>query len=282
MQTVTIAKIKEHTFKKATFGGYRKEEVSEFLANLAEDWQQLHSRNEILEDQIAQARAELQKLKEIEAALLQNLQQTQSASKLTLEQAEKQAQVKLMEAQVRADSLLHQAKEKADALLAQAAQKAEKLITEAKNFSEQTLTETNKELNRLQYAHEFTVQQRQKMLEDLTEFLENSLKKVKRFAEINVENTVPHFQGKVFQMAQKEQLNLQPTSHSASQPAAKPLVDFAQYKEQQKNETAKVDRKNNSEEVANQPLSKEKAPAKSQASEEKAKGLLWDFDDLSF
>lgn len=282
MQTVTVAKIKEHTFKRATFGGYRKEEVSEFLANLAEDWQQLSSRNEILEEQIAQARAELQKLKDIEAALLQNLQQAQTASKLTLEQAEKQAQVRLMEAQVHADALLHQAKEKADALLAQAAQKADKLITEAKNFSEQTLIETNKELNRLQYAHEFTVQQRQKMLEDLAEFLENSLKKVKRFAEINVENTVPHFQKKVFQMAQNEQLNIKPKQNPttpAVNPTVKPLVDFAQYKEEQKNVTSE---RKSQVQTTQEPPSKQGAAPKAQPSEEKAKGLLWDFDDLSF
>jgi cell division initiation protein len=212
---VTPLDIRRQSFRHATFGGYRKEEVSEFLAQIAESWQEMDRRNQVLEEQIQYTRSELEKLKQMETTLLKTLQQTQEASQLTLAQARKQADILILEGQI-----------KADALLKEAQQKAQGIIDQAQEFAQQTLRQTQKELDNLQYAHQYTQRKRNQMLGDLTDFLEDALLKVRRLTDIQVENTAPKMEEQLQQFA--------PLTQQPKRQTKPDFEVFIAHKEQQK------------------------------------------------
>ncbi len=170
--------IRKHSFKQVTFGGYHKEDVSEYLSDVAENMSSVSHRNEELERQVGYLHTELAKLKEIERTLLESLSQSQEANRLNWEQAQK-----------RADLLILEGKMQADALLQNANSNAKSILLSTQQLADQTLTEMKREIKLLNYAYEYSAQQKSQMMQELQTFMETALSKIERLSKLDVEHT---------------------------------------------------------------------------------------------
>jgi cell division initiation protein len=170
--------IRKHSFKQVTFGGYHKEDVSDYLSDVAENMSSVSHRNEELERQVGYLHTELAKLKEIERTLLESLSQTQEANRLTWEQAQKRADLLILEGKMQADALLQNAKSNAKSILLSTQQ-----------LADQTLTEMKREIKLLNYAYEYSAQQKSQMMQELQTFMETALSKIERLSKLDVEHT---------------------------------------------------------------------------------------------
>lgn len=176
--TIAPLQIRKHSFKQVTFGGYHKEDVSEYLSDVAENMSSVSHRNEELERQVGYLHTELAKLKEIERTLLESLSQSQEANRLTWEQAQKRADLLILEGKMQADALLQNAKSNAKSILLSTQQ-----------LTDQTLTEMKREIKLLNYAYEYSAQQKSQMMQELQTFMETALSKIERLSKLDVEHT---------------------------------------------------------------------------------------------
>ncbi|WP_375559396.1 DivIVA domain-containing protein [Bernardetia sp. OM2101] len=175
---IAPTQIRKHSFKQVTFGGYRKEDVSEYLSDVAENMSSVSHRNEELERQVGYLHTELAKLKEIERTLLESLSHAQEANRLNLEQAQKRADLMILEGKMQADALLQNAKSNAKSILLSTQQ-----------LADQTLTEMKREIKLLNYAYEYSAQQKAQMMQELQSFMETALSKIERLSKLDVEHT---------------------------------------------------------------------------------------------
>ncbi len=175
---IAPTQIRKHSFKQVTFGGYRKEDVSEYLSDVAENMSSVSHRNEELERQVGYLHTELAKLKDIERTLLESLSQSQEANRLNWEQAQK-----------RADLLILEGKMQADALLQNARTNAKSILLSTQQLADQTLTEIKREIKLLNYAYEYSAQQKSQMMQELQTFMETALSKIERLSKLDVEHT---------------------------------------------------------------------------------------------
>ena len=176
--SIAPLQIRKHSFKQVTFGGYRKEDVSDYLSDVAENMSSVSHRNEELERQVGYLHTELAKLKEIERTLLKSLSQAQEANKLNWEQAQK-----------RADLLISEGKMQADVLLQNAKSNAKSILLSTQQLADQTLTEMKREIKLLNYAYEYSAQQKAQMMQELQTFMETALSKIERLSKLDVEHT---------------------------------------------------------------------------------------------
>ncbi|WP_338760436.1 DivIVA domain-containing protein [Bernardetia sp. ABR2-2B] len=175
---IAPTQIRKHSFKQVTFGGYRKEDVSEYLSDVAENMSSVSHRNEELERQVGYLHTELAKLKEIERTLLESLSQAQEANRLNLEQAQKRADLLILEGKMQADALLQNAKSN-----------AKNILLSTQQLADQTLTEMKREIKLLNYAYEYSAQQKAQMMQELQSFMETALSKIERLSKLDVEHT---------------------------------------------------------------------------------------------
>ncbi|WP_291723097.1 DivIVA domain-containing protein [Bernardetia sp.] len=175
---IAPTQIRKQSFKQVTFGGYRKEDVSEYLSDIAENMSSVAHRNEELERQVGYLHSELAKLKEIERTLLESLSHAQEANRLNLEQAQKRADLMILEGKMQADALLQTAKSN-----------AKQVLLSTQQLADQTLTEMKREIKLLNYAYEYSAQQKAQMMQELKSFMETALSKIDRLAKLDVEHT---------------------------------------------------------------------------------------------
>ncbi|AFM03614.1 DivIVA domain protein [Bernardetia litoralis DSM 6794] len=173
--------IRKQSFKQVTFGGYRKEDVSEYLSDVAENMSSVSHRNEELERQVGYLHTELAKLKEIERTLLESLSQSQEANRLNWEQAQKRADLLILEGKMQADALLQNAKSS-----------AKNILLSTQQLADQTLTEMKREIKLLNYSYEYSAQQKAQMMQELQSFMETALSKIERLSKLDVEHTSEH------------------------------------------------------------------------------------------
>ncbi len=176
--SIAPTQIRKHSFKQATFGGYRKEDVSQYLSDVAENMSSVSHRNEELERQVSYLHTELTKLKDIERTLLESLSQAQEANRLNLEQAQKRADLMILEGKMQADALLQSAKSNAKSVLLSTQQ-----------LADQTLSEMKREIKLLNYSYEYSAQQKAQMMQELQTFMETALLKIERLSKLDVEHT---------------------------------------------------------------------------------------------
>ncbi len=184
-QTQTTIVLLSHLYKSVNILSNRlllvaieKEDVSEYLSDVAENMSSVSHRNDELERQVGYLHTELAKLKEIERTLLESLSQAQEANKLNWEQAQKRADLLILEGKMQADALLQNAKSNAKSILLSTQQ-----------LADQTLTEMKREIKLLNYAYEYSAQQKSQMMQELQTFMETALSKIKRLSKLDVEHT---------------------------------------------------------------------------------------------
>ncbi|WP_128543002.1 DivIVA domain-containing protein [Larkinella soli] len=119
---ITPIEIRQHTFEKKGFGGYRPDEVDAFLASLSQEWERVISESKMLKMQLELAEKELGKFKEIELTLFKTLKTADETSSQITEQANKAA-----------EKYLNESKQKADEVLADARKRSTLMVQDAEN-----------------------------------------------------------------------------------------------------------------------------------------------------
>jgi cell division initiation protein len=107
---ITPLDIRKHEFKKS-FRGYEVDEVTGFLDMISMEYEQLLTRNMILQEKVQNYESQLKKYHDIEGTLQETLFSAERAREETLRNSKKQAEVIIREAEVRSASLLEDTRE---------------------------------------------------------------------------------------------------------------------------------------------------------------------------
>ncbi|GAB3263003.1 hypothetical protein GCM10027347_29230 [Larkinella harenae] len=119
---ITPIEIRQHTFEKKGFGGYRPDEVDAFLASLSQEWERVTGESKMMKMQLELAEKELSKFKDIEMTLFKTLKTADDTSSQITEQANKAA-----------EKYLNESKQKADEILADARKRSTLMVQDAEN-----------------------------------------------------------------------------------------------------------------------------------------------------
>ncbi|MCC5946379.1 MAG: DivIVA domain-containing protein [Bernardetiaceae bacterium] len=189
---VTPDDIEKHSFRRATFGGYKPSEVSEYLADIAENLRRLDMHNQELEKRINEANEERKRLRYAEAALHKTLMQTQEANQLTVDQARKKADLMILEGKVRADTLLKEAKEQ-----------SKFMMRKAQQVAEDTLVEMKKQVLRMENDYRQVEKLKHETLQELSDFLKDTFQKVQKIAIKNDAHSVAQLIARTDELIEK-------------------------------------------------------------------------------
>lgn len=123
----TPSDIRDKSFEK-NFRGYDKDEVTEFLKSLAEEFDLLLQEKNKLEKRLEAVEREAKKLKDVEGSLFRTLKTAEDTGAAIIGEANKAAEDMLKTAQEQADSMLNAAKTQAEKMLEEAESKAEETL----------------------------------------------------------------------------------------------------------------------------------------------------------
>ena len=114
----------EHpNFKAAAFGGYNKNQVQRFLAELSQEWGRMQESNRNLETQLAESKAEVSRLHRLEDELLSELSRLKEDRSLLIKASQEESRVEVMKGRMRAEKLVMDAKDKAEMMMRDAQEK---------------------------------------------------------------------------------------------------------------------------------------------------------------
>ena len=136
----TATEIKEKSFEK-NFRGYDKDEVTEFLKNLAEAWDTLENEKINLEKRLQVAEQEAKKLKDVEASLIRTLKTAEDTGASIIEEANRTAHELLTDAHQSADKMVKDAKMQAERILEAAEKKFDEILNEANGRIKSSLSD---------------------------------------------------------------------------------------------------------------------------------------------
>lgn len=123
--------IQNHTLR-TSMRGYDRTETDDFLASVAESYEEIIRENRDLQDKIASLSEGIQYYKQIENTLQKALVLAEKTSSETQETAKIQADNMVKEAQEKADNMVREAQEKADSITKETEKNAESIIEDAK------------------------------------------------------------------------------------------------------------------------------------------------------
>ncbi len=112
---ITPIEIRRATFSKS-FRGYSTEEVDNFLASLASEWDTLIQENNHLKLELEKNKSALASYQELEVMMHKTLKQAEETSKSTLENAKKDAELVINNAEQKAQQIIQNANTKAQEL----------------------------------------------------------------------------------------------------------------------------------------------------------------------
>ncbi len=168
---ITPIEIKQKNFTVKSFGkGFDREEVQQFLTQLAEEWSAMAEQNTELRIKTQLLEKEIQKLKEVESSLFRTLKTAEDTSNNIVEQARKTAELKVQEAQIKADVLLNDARAQ-----------AKEIVRKSQERARQVLEEVISEVKEKKQAFREIEEHRENFLLELKGFMSNSLDKLNHF-----------------------------------------------------------------------------------------------------
>ena len=144
---ITLEEIENITFRKAGFGGYKIEEVDDFVDDVAEKVKSLELTQRELQLKIENQEAEIAKYKEKEDSVQNALITAQVSAKQIKADAERKSQEKISEAEAEAEKILSEAKEKAAKIDEDTDAKVEELMNKALKESSDKIEENNRILD---------------------------------------------------------------------------------------------------------------------------------------
>ncbi len=119
-------------FEKAKIGGYKTDEVDDFLREISEEFAQLQKSN-----------GELERKLEVLADKIREYREDEDALKDALLIAQKQGNAIVAESKASAEKLTKETKEKVERLLAESKSKSERMISDADAYSKKTRQEAD-------------------------------------------------------------------------------------------------------------------------------------------
>jgi len=167
---ITPIEIRQHTFEKKGFGGYRPDEVDAFLSSLSQEWERIMSENKMLKMQLELAEKELNKLKEIELTLFRTLKTAEDTSSQITDQANKAA-----------EKYLSESRQQADEVLADARKRSTLMVQDAENQSRYIKENVLNDLKAME--HDFKAMERYKesLVTQIRTLAANAMDSVERF-----------------------------------------------------------------------------------------------------
>lgn len=98
--------ITNKSFGKSTFGGYKQEEVNDFLMQVAEDYSRIQSERTDMEQQLSRVLSELEKYEQEQGSLSTVLVGAQKMADSIIRDAKGQSELIQRDAEIRADKML--------------------------------------------------------------------------------------------------------------------------------------------------------------------------------
>jgi cell division initiation protein len=163
--------IKQKTFTLKTFGkGFDREEVSAFLALLAQDWELLLDQNKEQKIKIELLEKEVNKLKEVETSLFRTLKTAEDTSANLVDQARRTSELKMRESQIKSDVILNDARNQ-----------AREIVQKAQMRARQVMDEMLQEMKRQERDSEDLQRYRNNFLVEFKMFLQEGFEKLGHF-----------------------------------------------------------------------------------------------------
>lgn len=165
---ITPIEIRQKDFQKA-FRGYEKEEVDAFLLSLSQEWERVMDENKDIRRKLENAEKEVNRLREVESSLFRTLKTAEDTGAHMIDHANKTAELHLREAQMKAEAMMNEARSRAKNMIEEAEEKAKDLLDEMQD-----------EAKNLQKDYQYILNQRDNMLQDLKNIVNDTLEKVNR------------------------------------------------------------------------------------------------------
>lgn len=194
---ITPIEIRQHTFEKKGFGGYRPEEVDAFLASLSQEWERVTSEGKMLKMQLELAEKELSKFKDIEMTLFKTLKTADDTSTQITDQANKAA-----------EKYLNESKQKADEILADARKRSTLMVQDAENQARFIKENILNDLKAME--HDFKAMEKYK---------EGLIKQIRTLATSAIDN-VDRFEKKFNQASIQAKIDEVTAQHAEEEPLA--------------------------------------------------------------
>ncbi|GAB3315965.1 hypothetical protein GCM10027299_05640 [Larkinella ripae] len=194
---ITPIEIRQHTFEKKGFGGYRPDEVDAFLASLSQEWERVTSESKMLKMQLELAEKELSKFKDVEMTLFKTLKTADDTSTQITDQANKAA-----------EKYLSESKQKADEVLADARKRSTLMVQDAENQAHYIKENILNDLKSME--HDFKAMEKYK---------EGLIKQIRTLATSAIDN-VDRFEKKFNQQSIQSKIDEVTALHAGNEPAA--------------------------------------------------------------
>lgn len=159
-------------FEKATFNGYKTDDVDEFLREISSEYSQLQK-----------DKNELERKLEVLADKIREYRDDEDALKDALLLAQKQGNQIVNDSKAAAEKLRQETQETCDKQLKEAQEKADKLTTSADEYSKRMIRETNERADKMIKDARAKANEVDQMMKKQTEIQQNILQKTRREAD---------------------------------------------------------------------------------------------------
>lgn len=159
-------------FEKATFNGYKTDDVDEFLREISSEYSQLQKEKNELERKL-----------EVLADKIREYRDDEDALKDALLLAQKQGNQIINESKTAAEKLRNETQEAVDKQLKEAQEKADKITSDADEYSKRITKETNERADKMIKEARAKADEIDQMMKKQTEIQQNILQKTRKEAD---------------------------------------------------------------------------------------------------
>lgn len=109
---LTVNDIKNVKFRRSNIGGYKHEDVDNFIDNVQEDYEKLQIENTDIKDKLKILADKVSEYRKYEDSIKETMVKAQKMADSSLEEAKRKSQELIKDAQIQADNILLEAKKK--------------------------------------------------------------------------------------------------------------------------------------------------------------------------
>lgn len=162
----SAADIRNKTFEK-NFRGYDKDEVTQYLEGLSQEWEALIQEKNELQRKLEQTEKEANKLKQVEESLFRTLKTAEDTGASIIEEATQAADEIMSAAQENSQGMLADAKTRSSSMLAEAKQNSEQLIASAEKKAKEIMDKLRSDVMATVKNYEALLLQRELLIKNL-------------------------------------------------------------------------------------------------------------------
>lgn len=143
---LTLEEIENISFRKSGLGGYKTDDVDNFVDGVIVKVKDLQSANKELESRIEQLNVQIKQFKEKQESVQDAIITAEMTSKSLVRDATHKAEVLVTDANTKAENIVKDATEKAEKMIAESTKKADTIMDNAVRQSAKKVDENNKTL----------------------------------------------------------------------------------------------------------------------------------------